>query len=362
LKNRPNILVCPLDWGIGHATRCVPLVRELSRSGTNVIIGASGRSMAFLRHEFPELEFIEFPGYVFNYPRRGSMTLKMLFQLPAFLSGIKREHRMLEKFIDDHNINAVISDNRFGLWTKRIPCIFMTHQVFIRSSKGLNFLEPILFRLNSKYLMKYNEVWIPDFDGKENLSGDLSHLQPLAGNYFFIGPQSRFYGMQNEKKPEIKYDLLVLLSGPEPQRTMLYEKIAGQLAEADIKAVIVEGKPEKMKIKKLSNKVTVFSHLETEKLFQLLLESELIISRPGYSTIMDLAVLGKKAVFIPTPGQTEQEYLAEKFKQEKVYFSISQKQFDLNKVMEKVSDYQGLQRVFDERLLQERVKTLLDKL
>jgi len=362
LKNRSNILVCPLDWGIGHATRCVPLIKELRSRDVDVIIGAGGRSLAFLQQEFPALKFIKFPGYSFTYPQRGSMTLKMLFQLPAFLSGIKKEHKRLESLIEEYQIDVVISDNRFGLWTKKVPCIFITHQVFIRSTAGLKFLEPMLYRINKQYHTRYSEVWIPDFEGKENLSGDLSHLRLLTGNYSYIGPQSRFAGLETDKKPEIKYDILVLISGPEPQRTMLYEKISTQLSEINAKSVIVEGKPEKLKIKKQSDNITVFSHLETEKLFQLIQESDLIISRPGYSTIMDLAVLGKKAVFIPTPGQTEQEYLAEKFKREKIYFSMTQEKFNLNQALGEAKDYIGLQRVFDNRFLKERISIMLDKL
>jgi UDP-N-acetylglucosamine:LPS N-acetylglucosamine transferase len=168
--------------------------------------------------------------------------------------------------------------------------------------------------------------------------------------------------MQLDGKSEIKYDILVLLSGPEPQRTMLYNKIAAQIAKIEANAVIVEGKPEKLKIKKPSNKTTVFSHLETEKLFQLIQESDLIISRPGYSTIMDLAVLDKKAILIPTPGQTEQEYLAEKFKQDKVYFSMSQDNFDLNQALEEATNFHGLHRTMNPKLLKERITALVNQI
>ncbi|MBN2172755.1 MAG: hypothetical protein JW731_01400 [Bacteroidales bacterium] len=363
LKNRPNILVCPLDWGIGHATRCVPLIRLLQERDVNVIIGAGGRSQAFLKEEFPGLPVITFPGYRFKYPRNGKMAARMLLQAPVILSGIRREHRMLENLIDEHKINAVISDNRYGLWSKKIPSVFLTHQVFIKSSGSLKFLEPILFRVSRHYLNKYSEIWIPDAEAEENLSGELSHKEKLPGNYYFIGPQSRFAGVKTgSDPPEMKYDLLFLLSGPEPQRTVLSEKIKKQLEGENYHAVIVEGRPEESSTKDLSPHVKVFSHLETDILRQLILESRIIVSRPGYSTIMDLATLGKKAVFIPTPGQTEQEYLAIKFMNERTFFSMPQEIFDLKIALSETGNYRGIKALPSNNMLRSRIDNLIDRL
>ncbi|OQX80049.1 MAG: hypothetical protein B6D61_02530, partial [Bacteroidetes bacterium 4484_249] len=313
MQKKPNILVCPLDWGIGHATRCVPVINELLIQNANVIIGADNRPLAFLKQEFPNLQFIKFSGYKFSYPEKGSMALKMALSAPNFLFEIKKENKVLDKLIDKYNIDAVISDNRFGLYTKRIPCVFMTHQIMIKSSSGLKFLEPLLYRINKSFISKYSECWIPDFADELNLSGDLAHKKPLPRNSFYIGPLSRFKNsisenLRNKKTKGFAYDFLVMLSGPEPQRTILEKRITKQLDKSELKGAIVSGKPETDEKHTLNENTEVYSHLETSKLKQLIIDSEIIISRPGYSTIMDLAVLGKKAIFIPTPGQTEQEY------------------------------------------------------
>jgi len=360
LKIRPNILVCPLEWGIGHATRCVPLIKELLKQDTNVIIGASGRPLAFLKNEFPQLSFIDFPGYSFTYPGRGSMAFKMLLQIPSLFKGARNEHKFLDKIIDQHKIDIVISDNRFGLWTKKVPCVYMTHQVFIKSSKKLKFLEPILYKIHKHYMSKYNEVWIPDFENENNLSGDLSHLNELPSNFYFVGPQSRFFSSSGlDKQSDFKYDVLCLLSGPEPQRTLLEKKIIEQLKDLNLRVVIVAGKPEVSVSNQVSENLKIYSHLDTETLKQLIIESEVVIARPGYSTIMDLVSLNKRAIFIPTPGQTEQEYLASKFKKEKNYFRLAQNDFNLPVALEQSKNYSGKHLPYDNILLTKRITTLL---
>ena len=244
MKHKPNILVCPLDWGIGHATRCVPIINELNAQNSNVILGASGRSLSFLKKEYPNLQIIDFPGYKFSYPDKGNMALKMALQAPAILKGIKEEHKVLKKIIQDFAIDAVISDNRYGLYSNSIPSVFMTHQVFIQTPSQLNFLNPILLIKNQGFIHKFDECWIPDFQGDQNLSGDLSHKKSLPDNYHFIGPLSRFSLNRETKPTEYKYKILVMLSGPEPQRTVLENLLVDQLSSLKIKCAVVLGKTE----------------------------------------------------------------------------------------------------------------------
>ena len=150
------MLVCPLDWGIGHATRCVPVVMELLNFGNNVIIGASGRSLAFLKNEFPKLNFLEFPGYNVKYSKKGSLAVKMLLASPAILMNIFNEHKKLQGIIDEYNIDLVVSDNRYGLFTKKVPCVFMTHQLNIKTPGHLSIFQPLLQKLNSFSISKNN--------------------------------------------------------------------------------------------------------------------------------------------------------------------------------------------------------------
>jgi uncharacterized protein (TIGR00661 family) len=266
------------------------------------------------------------------------MVLKVASQIPKILSGIKREHALLKKMIKEKNIDAVISDNRFGLWSKEIPCVFITHQLMIKSPFG----EKFIHQLNKKYISRYSECWVPDVREGEGLSGDLSHKFPLPENVKFIGVLSRFKIPLNlPLEGGDTYKLLVILSGPEPQRTVFEKKIIEQASVIGKKILIVQGVTEKNEKRKLSNNIEMVSHLTSEELQKEILTSEIILSRPGYSTVMDLAMLGKKAIFVPTPGQTEQEYLADYLLKKKIAYSISQEKFDLKKAVIDSVQYTG---------------------
>ena len=319
---------------MGHASRCIPIIRYLLECNCEVIIAADKRPLALLKAEFPSLEFIMMPGYNISYPTNGSMTLKMASSIPKIVSGIKREHELLEKLIETKKIDLVISDNRFGLWTKKIPCVFITHQVMIKSPLG----ENILHRLNKSYTDKFTYCWVPDVEGTENLSGDLSHKFPLPKNAKYIGVLSRF---TNTSFP-VKDQLLVILSGPEPQRTLFERRVIHEIEKMKLNALIVQGITEKNNSEMVNANCKLTSNLKAADLQKEISSSKYILCRSGYSTIMDLAVLGKKnIIFVPTPGQTEQEYLAERFFRMNVAYSVSQKQFDLRKAVEECKNYSG---------------------
>jgi uncharacterized protein (TIGR00661 family) len=366
MKRNPHIFVCPLDWGIGHATRCVPLIRELLKQHVQVTVGADNRPLAFLKQEFPNLRFIQFPGYRFSYPENANMALKMAFQAPAILSGIRKERHLLDEIIQKNEVDGVISDNRFGLSSNKVPCVFMTHQLSIRVPQHLAFIRPFIDKINKHYISTFEECWIPDFEGESNLSGELSHLPGLPDNYFFIGPLSRFSNLPFESNSQDKnqdsFDILAILSGPEPQRSILEELLIKKLTEADSSAAVVSGKPENINSQRHQNRITIFPHLDTEKLNRLILASKLILSRPGYSTVMDLAVSGKKAVFIPTPGQTEQEYLARLYSERGWFCSMSQKSFNLKTAIHESGRFSGIKLDQSGELLSQRIKSFLNSL
>lgn len=364
MKDKPNILVCPLDWGIGHATRCVPVIRELLHQHANVIIAADGRPLAFLRLEFPNLQFVKFPGYKFSYPAKGSMAFKMTIQIPRILQGIRKEKELLDEIIRNYKIDGVISDNRYGLSAKKVPCIFITHQLGIKAPRYLSFLQPLIYRLNMHYISKFDECWVPDFIDEPNLSGELSHVKSLPKRTYFIGPLSRFAGIPDNESnsdgnSQYTYDILVLLSGPEPQRTILEEKILSQLKLHNYSVIVVGGKPESGQGVTIEGRIEFFPHLDSERLRKAILQSRVAISRPGYSTLMDLTALGKKAVFIPTPGQTEQEYLAEYCLGKKWYYCMNQKKIDLGDAINKAEIFSGLKRVNDPNVLSVRISGFL---
>jgi len=359
-----RILVCPLDWGLGHATRCIPIIRELNRQGAEVVIGASARPLAMLKQEFPTHEFVDFPGYGVLYPSTGNMAVKMLLSIPKVLVGIGREHRKLHEIIAAKKIDGVISDNRYGLWSKTTPCVFITHQIIIKSP----LFQDRLYRLNLKYINKYTACWIPDSAGAFNLSGDLSHLSrkyELPENARFIGILSRFSEIKSpsqNSQSSYLYDLLVLLSGPEPQRTIFEKEVLTQLQGTDLRTLVVRGMPESDGKEQPSENVTLIPHLATVEMHKAFMSSAVVLSRPGYSTLMDLAFLNKKAIFVPTPGQTEQEYFAKSYRKRGMFFSASQGKFELKKAMLKVPFFKGFPPNHEPDTLESTITGFLERL
>jgi uncharacterized protein (TIGR00661 family) len=360
---RKNILICPLDWGLGHATRCVPVIRRFQENGTNVIIAASGRPLSFLKKEYPQLSFIDFPGYNITYPKNGSMAAAMLRSAPSILQKIKLESIVLDKIISEHNIDIVISDNRFGLHSTKAYCVYITHQVLVKCPASLPFLEYSLYRKHRSYIKKYDECWIPDFRDDPGLSGILSHKYSAHRNTFFIGPLSRFSPLDNAEKFSAPiYDVIVILSGPEPQRS-IFEGIVMRQAEVmkHLKFLFVSGITESESDSNIMPHIRKVSHFETEALRKAIIQSKLVVSRPGYSSIMDLAVLNKKAVFVPTPGQTEQEYLAKYYFKKNLFFCMRQNEFNLEEGILKSDSHPGLTVKTDHTMLQSRIDHLLKK-
>lgn len=335
-----NILICPLDWGLGHATRLVPIIDLFIKKGATVFIGADNRPLAYLKQRFPELRFIRFPGFVPKYPANGSMALAMLKSYPEMVSESKKAHTLLQKLIRKNDIDIVISDNRYELSSKLAYTVFITHQLNIQTP-GISFVgKPFINKKINSYIRKFDELWIPDFNEEPSLSGRLSHTSKMPiSNFHFVGPLSRF-SLVKPKPSSEKPRLLVLLSGPEPQRTLLEQLITEQALETELKTIILKGTPEFADTVEIKN-VKKIPHLPDDEIAILIKNAQTIITRPGYSTIMDLAVLGKKAIFIPTPGQTEQEYLAKRFMKMGICFSSRQAGFNLDQALQQSEKFIG---------------------
>jgi uncharacterized protein (TIGR00661 family) len=359
MKEERTALVCPLDWGIGHATRCVPVIRHLSRMGFRVIVASDARPLEFLKREFPGLQFVLFPGTPITYTRDDKLARKMAILFPGILAGTLREHRTLRNIVADTGATLVISDNRFGCWHPKVPSVFITHQIEIRMPHGLTWLAPFVNKVNRWFISRYTECWIPDFEAHRGLAGSLSHPEKLPRSCYYIGSLSRFAtsSATTTETEEPLYDLLVMLSGPEPQRTILEEKILGLLRNISLRVAMVRGMTESDEIV-TKDGVTIYAHLETREMKELINRSSLIITRSGYSSIMDLVTLGKQAVLIPTPGQTEQEYLARYLMEKKIYFSMDQQQFDLLYAIEMSKNFHGMIIINDHQALKERIGAL----
>ncbi|WP_431133630.1 glycosyltransferase [Psychroserpens mesophilus] len=332
LKNR--ILVAPLNWGLGHATRCIPLINALLANKFEPIIASDGIALALLQKEFPELETVELPSYNITYAKNGQFfKLKMLQNSPKLIKAIKAEKKAIKTIVDTYRIDGILSDNRLGVYSKHIPCVFMTHQLKVLSG-NTTWLST---KMHQKIIKRFDECWVPDTMGEDNLSGELSHIDSLGIPIKYIGSLSRF----KKSKSQLKYDLLVLLSGPEPQRTLLQNLLLKELIAFKGKLLFVKGVVEGESKASVNDHITCYNFMTSEALEQAINESKIVLSRSGYTTVMDLAKLEKKAFFIPTPGQFEQEYIAKRLTKLGLVPSCTQDEFKVE-MLKTVEDFSGL--------------------
>ena len=341
--HKPRVLVAPLEWGLGHATRSIPIINGLLHQGCEVIIAAEGACRILLEKEFSTLLFLDLRGYRMLYSRRKFwMPLKLLIQLPKMILSIYNEHSWLKAVVKKHSIDAVVSDNRLGMYHSAVPGIYITHQLKIKT--GNRFTEKIAQKIHYWFINRYDECWVPDTAGEINLAGELSHPDILPKvPVIYLGPLSRF----EKTEAEIKYDLLIILSGPEPQRTVFEELLLKDLENYSGRVLLVRGSPANTTLLKTSlPTIEIQNHLPAAELNHAILQSQMIISRCGYTTVMDLLKLQKKAILVPTPGQTEQGFLADHLLKQKLFFCVKQEMFSLPGVLKNAGNFSFSKTIF----------------
>lgn len=365
--NIQRVLVAPLDWGLGHATRCIPIIKALQELGKTVILAGDGATAQLLQTEFPSLTLLPLRGYHISYAKSAwGLPWKMIRQAPRIFQTIQEEHDWLDTVIEEQQLDLVISDNRYGLYSKKIPCVLITHQLTIKMHFA--WLERHVQKIHYSLINQFHTCWVPDCKGMQNLGAELSHpLKMPAIPVKWMGLLSRFDSVKQTESiaqaskdphPNFAYKYCFLLSGPEPQRTLLEKIILKNIENLEEPMVLVRGLPNNrtdslinpipnpsstnnLTIASATNIIpnplpeglpqllTVYPHLPAADLAEIILSSEWIICRSGYSTLMDLAALGKKAILIPTPGQTEQEYLAKQLSQKGMAIALTQSKFSL---------------------------------
>ncbi len=305
----------------------IPVARQLTAMGQNVIIASGEQHLALLRSELPELTFVSFTGFRPSYSRFLPQYISLFLKIPLLLFHIIREHYLLKGLVRKYSIDIVISDNRFGLWNKKVTSVYVTHMPRIPFPRLFRFMEIAGILLHRIIIRKYNYCLIPDLPGELNLSGRLSHDLRLPGNVRYAGILSRFSDeevKQNTSAGSFIHNTIIL-SGPEPQRDILKQKLVSLLIDKLPVTVILEGKPGSGNEVVRRNNIILHPHPDAKEMIDILTGSDCIITRSGYTTIMELVSLRCSALLIPTPGQTEQEYLAE-YLSEKGWFSkLSQK-------------------------------------
>lgn len=320
-----RILVAPLDWGLGHATRCIPIIYTLINAGATVLLAGEAATEVILKKEFPSLNFLPLKGYNIQYSKyKRSFFLKLLSQVPHIKKTIQYEHKWLQKVVKDQKIDAVISDNRFGLYHDTVPTVYITHQLHIET--GNAWLNKIAQQIHYNYINRFSQCWVPDNEDLINLAGKLSHTSRLPIiPVKYIGVLSRF----KKEQLAVTNKLLIVLSGPEPQRSIFENIILQQIKDFEEPVVLVRGLPAQTATLSLGPNIQVYNHLPSNELSRKIQQSEMVLARAGYSSIMDLTTLQQKAILVPTPGQAEQEYLATYLKQQQLFYTCFQDKFDL---------------------------------
>jgi len=336
--SKGKILVAPLNWGLGHATRCIPIINELKEIGYEPIIASDGIALKLLKKEFPKLKFYELPELDIKYSKKGYFLIfTLLKQGIKFYKTYKSERKIIKKISVEENLAGIISDNRLGLYHSEIPNVIISHQLKVISG-SLTWLSTIFHQY---FISKYDECWVPDRKERPNMSGKLGHLRSSKLNLRYIGYLSRL----EKKELPLIYDVLILISGPEPQRTKFEEIVLKKFKSYSGKAVMVRGVVEDEKKSKYKNNLKVINFLTSIELEELIQQSKTIISRSGYTSLMDFGRLKKNVLLIPTPGQSEQQYLAKSMKKQNIATYCQQHNFNLN-IINDVKLYKGLNSLF----------------
>ncbi|MGM0635241.1 MAG: glycosyltransferase [Bacteroidota bacterium] len=335
--HKPKILIAPLNWGLGHASRCIPIIREMLKRNYELVLASDGDALQLLQDEFPSLKSYQLAPLEITYSQKKLLfQARLIQQLNNLNQHRKKDYQATQDIIEKEKISGIVSDNRLGVYSHQIPSVYITHQLAIKGGLG----GKIATRIHQKLMGEFQEIWVPDSEQKSTLSGELGHLKNHNLPVKYIGPLSRF----RKKNTLIKYNYVAVLSGPEPQREFLQQLLLEQLTKLPGKKALVCGK--NISTKQLVRKdIEVFGRLKSDDLEELVLSSEIIIARSGYSSIMDLVALGKPGILIPTPGQPEQEYLAKFMEKKNLFCRIEQSRINQNRLQKATKQVEELRDI-----------------
>jgi uncharacterized protein (TIGR00661 family) len=356
---KPVVLLSPLDWGLGHTTRCIPIINELLHQGCSVIIACNSTQKALLTIEFPQLTYVHLAGYNLNYGKnRWGTIVRIILQAPKILIKINNENTWLNIFLKSQMVNLIISDNRFGFYAPGIPSVFITHQLYIKTGLG-QLANRLVQRLNYRRIKKFSTCWVPDQQGTKALAGVLSNPEKFpAIPVHYIGGISRFNTCKSSAND---IDILIILSGPEPQRTILEKLVLSEIKLLPGKIVVVRGLPKESSEVIEENNCKIYNHAPGDLLNLLICNAEFVVSRSGYTTVMDLMKLGRKSILVPTPGQAEQEYLAVHLQQQQLAYTVPQAQFSLTKALKSARAFTYKQTTLPMEEYKEVIRSTMQK-
>ena len=314
-----KIIVTPLNWGLGHASRCVPIINHLIENRFVPVLASDGKALEFLSKEFPDLETLQLPSYNISYGR--NLKWNLFKKIGAIRKAIKKERRILQKYLTDNpEVTGVISDNRFGMYAENIPSVYITHQVKVLSGV----FTPLTSYFHQKIIKRFDECWVPD-ELNSKFSGNLSRSHKRL-NKKHIGILSRF----QKKEVEKTIDILIVLSGPEPNRSQLELKLKQIFRHSQQNIWLIQGVVESEQTMEELGNLRTINFMLSEELERTMNSANLIICRSGYSSIMDLIILNKKALLIPTKNQSEQEYLAKFLRAQGFFDFVEEDNLNIN--------------------------------
>jgi uncharacterized protein (TIGR00661 family) len=345
------------SWGLGHATRSLPVIRKLVSEQHNITVISNGRSLDVLKKELGDtVDYVDIPDYPMLLSENSRQFIaKSIVYWPVFIKRIEDGLAQLQKILAQNQYDCIISDARYDMYSKKIPSFFISHQMRIMNPLRIRLFENAMERFNLFFFKRFVGVMVPDYK-EESLSGDLSHhLRRIDENRLhYVGVLSDFTKRQMSKD----IDYLISISGPEPQRSMLEEKLVAQAHELPGTVVLTLGKTEKYSVVKKKH-LTTYSFVTKELREELLNRAKLVVSRSGYSTIMDVAVVGTKALLIPTPGQIEQEYLGAYHMSKGTFYSVSQETIDLKQDVICAQEKTGITRECDVKKTVETIMRII---
>lgn len=326
-----KVIVAPLNWGLGHASRCIPIIKSLFSYGFTPVIASDGKALQLLQKEFSDAEFLELPSYNITYKK--NLKWNLLLQIPTILRAVKKEQKTIRDYVQKNtDVVGVISDNRFGVRSSLVSSVYITHQLTVLSGFTTFFTS----KIHQRIIKKFDECWVPDTKDM-TFSGELSNLKKNNIKIKYIRVLSRF---KKENLPK-DIDYLAIVSGVESARKQLDKKLTSALKKLKGKIVIVSGRVEGKQQIYAEDNITYYNFALSDELEKLINSSKTVICRSGYSSIMDLAVLHKKAILIPTKNQTEQEYLAEYLSNKNLVNYLSEDQLSYENI-EKLTQKKGL--------------------
>jgi len=357
---RPSICISPLDWGLGHATRCITLIKAFEKLGYQVFVATEGYHEVILREALPNAHFLHLRGYRIRYAKWGfNLPIVLLFQLPKIIYSIIHEHNWLKKAQAQYQFDLIVSDNRFGFYHKQVPSVFITHQLNLQMHFA--WATRLFQKIQYAWLKKYTACWIPDIEGANNLSGVLANpKQKPSIPLWYMGCLSRLIDTAIDTSTDNISSIhgattknqsvfLGIVSGPEPQRTLLENLLWKAGNKLNIPFVVIAGTPSKEEPNKIIAKnenAILYAHLAAPALVKEIKNAEYIICRGGYTTLMELIPFEKKLIFIPTPGQTEQIYLGKLWHEKNWALCYAQEYFKLDIALAEAKSFHFKQAPF----------------